>query len=235
MRQLKHQLILLGVLCAPGIIFAQTKNRISFQTGLVHCFFDGSPIMNFRYPSTAHKPFNGLLLNSLGISYQRKIGLQNFLNLEYNSFRESYRKHSNTYPITEPLVYQRLFSTVKINFIRTIKVTDRWQFLYGGGICYRGGSEVIIVNRGILGYHNGNPIYELNLVNVSRNDLGLNVFGGIEYTPRTWLTFYSKIDFFGLVYINPTDSQEKLKNVYDSPQYPSRYDLSLKFGIGFNF
>jgi hypothetical protein len=218
MRLLILHLILLGFIFTSNSAFSQAKNRIALQTGLFHCFFDGSPLMNLNYSNKAKKPFNGLLINSLGIQYIRKINEKNAIGVEYNSFREEYDKHLNKYPSEEPIVDNRLFN-----------------FIYGGGINFRSGSEAIIISRGIIGIWNGTPIYELVEENLIRNDLGLNTFVGIDYTPVKWLTLSAKINFLGIVYVNDKDGMREMKEVYDSPQFPSKYDLSFNLGLGFNF
>jgi hypothetical protein len=57
----------------------------------------------------------------------------------------------------------------------------------------------------------------------------------LGYSPKKWLTLYSNIDLLSFVNINDKAMAKELKEVYNSPQYPTRFDLSLKFGIGFNF
>jgi hypothetical protein len=227
--------MLLGVIFIPSILFAQPKNRITLQTGLFHCFFDGSPLMNINYQNKAKKPFNGLLINSLGILYNRKIKEKNFIGLEYNSFREEYDKHLNKYPSEEPIVDNRLFFTITLNYGRILPLGKQVNFIYGGGVNFRSGSEAIIISRGIIGVWNGMTIYELVEENLIRNDFGLNTFIGIDYTPLKWLTLSTKINFLGIVYVNDKDGMREMREVYHSPQFPSRYDLSFNFGIGFNF
>lgn len=208
------------------------------QTGLFHNFFDDSPIMNTDYPNNAKKPFNGLLINSVGIQYERKIHRNGVLMIGYESFRESYDKHSNMYPIKEPIVGNRFFSTFRINYYRFIPFKPNLNFIYGGGINFRHGSEEIIITRGVIGYFNNDPnipIYELMVENLIRNDPGLNVFAGIDYTPINWLTLSAKIDFLSSIRINDKDGMEEMKEAYDSPQFPTRYDLSFNLGVGFNF
>lgn len=78
-------------------------------------------------------------------------------------------------------------------------------------------------------------LMESKVVTVVRNDIGINAFAGIDYTPVKWLTLSTKINLLGFVYINDKENTRKMKEVYDSPQYPSRLDLSFNLGIGVNF
>jgi hypothetical protein len=235
MRNLKFNFILLGVLCTSSSIFAQDKNRITLQTGLFHCFFDGSPLMNTNYQSKGAKPFNGLLINSLGIQYRRAINEKSAFSVDYDYFEEGYRKYYGMYPTYEPMIGTRSWLTVKFNYIRILPLNDRFDFVYGGGINFRSGREVIIITNGIIGSIHGEPAYESLVIPVGRNDIGLNAFAGLDYSPLKWLTFSSRIDFLSSIIMYKTDGRQKMKDVYDSPQFPSRYDLSFNLGVGFNF
>ena len=237
MRQIKLRLMILGVLCTPSILFTQTNNRVSIQTGLFHCFFDGSPILNVNYPLKNNKLdiFNGLFLNSVGLEYSRLITQKSFLAINYLSFRQNYNKHTDTYPIIEPIVGWRYFSTVGLSYSRKMELSTKFDFIYGGGVNFRRGEEAIIISRHPIGSFNGQTVYELWIENIRRNDIGLNTFVGIDYTPVKWLTLSTKIDFLGFVYIHDKEKAKRLKEVYDSPQFPSKYDLSLRFSLGFNF
>lgn len=217
---------------AANIAFSQ-KNSIRLQTGLFHYFFDKSPILNVNYRA---KEFNsGLLINSVGISYSRKIKEKNRIECDVAYFYESYRKYFNMYPIEKPVIGIREFLTFSINYSRQSYNKGKFNLIYGGGINYRYGHESIIVNRFPMVVTEDYILYEVSIEGVSRSDLGLNIFSGMEYSPKKWLTLYSKIDLLSFVYINDKAMTKELKEVYDSPQYPTRFDLSLKFGIGFNF
>lgn len=236
MKKFKLRLIILGVLCTPSIFLAQTKNSISFQTGLFHYSFDKSPIMNINYPTKYNNQdvFNGLFLNSIGIEYTRQINDKSCILINFFSFRQNYSKYfKNSMP--KPVIGWRYFSTIGLNYSRKIRILEKINFNYGCGINFRYGEEAVIISRFIIGEFNGQPVYELLIENIRRNDIGINSFIGIEYSPLKGITLFSKIDFLGFVYINDKEQKDDMKNVYNSPQYPSRFDLSLKLGIGFNF
>ncbi|MEX1191694.1 MAG: hypothetical protein WED10_12480 [Brumimicrobium sp.] len=241
-RKLCFYAFLFGLFCTSGFALGQTKNRITVQTGLFHYYFDQAPILNVNYQSDAgSNPFNGLLLNSLGIKYTRNINTNSFFSVEYNMFEEQYVKHYKTYPLKEPMVGNRGFSTYNVSYGRILPLNNQFNFVYGGGVNYRRGLEVIIVsNHPLGGSLSGNseyntPLMESSVVTVVRNDIGINAFGGIEYTPLKWLTLSTKIDLLGFIYINDKEKTRKMKEVYDSPQYPTRFDLSFNLGLGFNF
>ncbi len=222
-------LLILGALCVPSINLCQPKNRISLQTGLAHCFFDGSPIMNIKYPTKEIKPFNGVLINSVGIDLVRNIKNSKQLSLEAMYFFESYRKH-NSEQLTK-VVGDRGFLTFNFKYGKTHEISSNWNLVYGIGLAIRFGHESIIVSSGQIapGY------YESNVVNISRSDIGANIFGGFEYTIMRNLTIYSKLDFLSFIYLNDKSSIRHLEDIYKISGFPSRFDLSLKLGIGFNF
>lgn len=223
------KIILLGALCAPSIVFCQAKNSISVQTGLMHCFFDGSPLMNAKYPSKAIKPFQGVLINSVGIRVERKFRTNNSISVDFMNFFEGYTKTFKE--LKKNQVYHRMFNTATINYNRIISKNDKFSFVFGGGLNYRFGHESVIVAYGYFPNLGAESLVEV----AKRSDFGINLIGGIEYTPLKWITLYSKLDFLGFVYMVDKQAYQKLKNVYGMDNYPNRFDLSLKMGVGFNF
>ena len=238
-------IVALRFIYSPSATFCQSngstiykKNRISLQTGLFHYFFDGAPILNVNYrESSQGEPrtgvFNQLLISSIGLRYDRSLNKQSRVGIEVTSFRNTYWKHSVTFPDGDfynppvPLVYFRSFLTLNIDYLRVIFSSSDFNFITGGGLCYRRGPESIIVNKGLFG-----PLLESS----TKNDIGLNVFGGIEYSPIDWFTIYSKIDFMGLVYLHDKENIKELRSYGNMPNYyPSRFDLSWRFGVGINF
>ena len=223
------KLIILGALCAPSIVFCQTKNSISIQTGLLHCFFDGSPLMNTKYPSKVIKPFNGVLINSVGLDVTRKINNSNQVSIEAMYFFESYRKNFSEH-LTK-VVGDRGFLTLNLKYGKIHEITSNWNLVFGIGLAIRLGHESIIVNSGQI----ASGYYETNVININRSDIGTNIFSGVEYRILHNLSIYSKLDFLGFIYLNDKNAKRKLEDTYNIYGFPSRYDLSLKLGISFNF
>lgn len=221
---------------AANMAFSQ-KNSIRIQTGLFHCFFDESPILNVNYPHKYSKLdiFNGLILNSNGLAYSRKINEKSQIGVEIQYFNVRYAKFNDGIIITKPVVGWREFVTGGIDYTYYKPINDKFKFNYGGGIYFRSGNETIIISRFPIGDFNGETVYELLVEHVERNDFAINLTTGIEYSPKKWLTLYSKIDLLSFVYVHDKAMAKELKEVYDSPQYPTRFDLSLKFGVGYNF
>lgn len=228
-RMKQFHLLILGVVCTSSILFGQTNHRISIQTGLFHHFFDGSPILNLNYQNKLKKPFNGLLINSQGLNYAFRLNAKSAVSLDCLYFFEQYTK--NIREANKNSAFQRGFLTFTLNYERKLKMNSLLNFVYGSGVSYRYGREVIIVNFFISG--NGQKDFFVEAS--QRSDMGINLFSGIEYTPTKRITLFGKIDFLGFVYRNATFAKKEFKEVYDAPQYPSRFDLSLRLGIGYNF
>lgn len=221
-------IMVLGVF-TPSTIFAQ-NNRISIHSGLFHSFFDGSPILNTNYLNNGQKPFKGLFYNSLGIQYERKLNSKSSLSFEYNYYYEIYQ---NIYPeLAKNVVFDRQSNIFNMNYTRVIYSKSRINLPIGLGLNYRHGAESIVVNYGYFAYLN---TYESLVETRKQQDIGLNLRAGIEYSPLKWLTLYSNFDLIGFVYMHDKNAIERIQKTYGYNKYPHRFDLSWRFGIGFNF
>ena len=223
---MKKTTILLMVLGAlvPSIIFCQ-KNRMSIYTGLFHEYFDGSPMLNVNYHSDESGFLRDRLYNSYGIEYLRILNSKSQISIEASGIARGWSyMYSNS--ITN-VVSGRKFFTVNVNYERILPLSNKINFTYGGGINYRRGSEGIVVSYYLK--------YDVGSVSRFINDFGLNVRTGIEYTPLKWLTLYTKFNFIGFVYFDHRETINKLQDVYGYEKYPNRFDMSWRFGVGFNF
>lgn len=224
MKKLMSILVLLVLLGCHSVLTAQ-YNRISIQTGLFHNFFDGSPMLNLNYTNKSAGILNGLLYNSLGLQYTRKINARNGLSIELMGFYENYR---NTYFMENTNnVSNRKFTTFNINYNRYVRISDKFDFIYGAGICYRNGYDNIELGSYLFEYY--------SIIGHYYNDLGINLRTGIEYTPVRWLTLFTNFDLLGFVYIANMKETKRLQETYNLTNYPNRFDLSWRFGVGFNF
>ncbi|MDX2362322.1 MAG: hypothetical protein QNK23_16055 [Crocinitomicaceae bacterium] len=234
MRIVKSILLGLGILIISSSAQAQKKNQIGLQCGLFHYFLDGTPILNTNYVAPSGKGlYRGIFLNSWGIEYSRLITERSTISIEISNFRKSYRKYFEA-DADHPNIGIRRFWTFGIIYSRIIPLKNKFNFLYGAGINYRHGYENIIIDVIPIG-PTSLGAYEVLFEDVQRRDLGLNVFVRFEYDFTKWLYAYSKIDFLGIVYMHDKEGKRRMEEAYNSPQFPSRYDLSLKFGIGIRF
>lgn len=221
-------LLLMFGAVAPNIIHGQ-NNRISIHTGLFHCFFDGSPLLNVNYRNKAVKPFGGLLYNSVGLQYTRTLNQRSVLSFEAMLFSEYYwNVHPN---LLAKQVSNRDYMTYNVSYHQILPLSNGFQLTYGGGLNFRYGSEGIVVNYAAWGGGAYESLMESRMV----SDIGINLRTGIEYSPLKWLTLYTKLDLLGFVYAHDRQKLERLKEMYNVPNYPNRFDLSWRFGLGFNF
>lgn len=220
--------IVLGAF-APSTIFSQ-NNRVSIHSGLFHSFFDGSPILNTNYLNKGNKPFNGLFYNSLGIQYERKLNSKSSLSFEYNYYYEIYE---NIYPnFLTNTVFKRENNSFNLNYNRILSINNWLDIKYGGGLNYRHGRESVVVGYYEFPYLGG---HEILVEPRLQNDLGVNIRGGIDYHPLPWLTLFSNFDLIGFVYLDDKKAINRIQDAYDYNKYPHRFDLSWRFGMGFNF
>ena len=112
---------------------------------------------------------------------------------------------------------------------------SRFDFTYGGGLNYRVGNESVVVDY--IPHNDADQVY-YNPVMKSRklNDVGINMRIGMEYAMAKYLTIFSKVDLIGFVYVSDKSVIQDIQQQDQmSNNYPRRFDLSWRFGIGFNF
>lgn len=229
MKKVTIVIMILGTI-VPSIIFSQ-KNRISIYTGLFHEYFDGSPMLNTNYHSEGSGFLADRFYNSYGIEYIRKLNSKSQISIEVSGIARGWRYMYPNY--TTNVVSGRKFFTVNTTYERWLQISDKFNFTYGGGINYRRGSESVVVSYYIFNANNG--LSHSNAVSRMLNDIGLNIRTGIEYTPLKWLTLYTKLNLIGFVYFDHRETIDQLQNVYGYEDYPNWFDLSWRFGVGFNF
>jgi len=134
-----------------------------------------------------------------------------------------------------PTVMTRKLKTINACYLRNISLKNQFSFVFGGGVFYRWGLEEIYITNSWT----GNGYWEANINGYYRNDFGFNTRIGIEYTPIKWITLYSNIDCIITTYLGASSDEgnahKYYKEKYDRTDLPSRLDLSLRIGIGFNF
>lgn len=195
--------------------FAQ-DDRISFQTGTLHCFFDGSKV----------KAQN----TSFGLQYQGKTKRQYTYSLEFMHY---YHPCENSYNSGLYLRGNLRNIDFNLSFLGLRSIGENFQFRFGAGPSMR------------MSY------YELDSIvlpfNLVEGDFyyGIQLKGGVngrlalEYQPVKGLTIFTQLNlchYFMVqkaLFDNPIlfDQGNKLQ----ARSFPSRFDLSLRFGVGFNF
>lgn len=211
-------------------IVSKTKNRITLQTGLFHCFFDGTPMVNVNHRKKT-EPFSKILYSSFGGQFRRQLNNRNAVMLEYMYHTTSYL---NVIPELKNGVVEIKYNTINATYERNVPVS-KFDFTYGGGLNYRMGNELIVADHLALINYAGQVYYEPVRKSRKLNDFGINLRVGFDYTPQTWLTLFSKIDLLGFLYMNDKTTINDIQQNYQVNNYPRRFDLSWRFGIGFNF
>jgi hypothetical protein len=207
----------------PNAVFSQKKNRISLQSGLVNCFFDGSPIIN--------KPkVVDFLFDAKGFELMRRIK-KSQISFEYMSFNGAYQYTLNYGKADAPAQFmwkQLKFITGFYN--RELPMGTHWSFKYGAGATYTWGDAALHHYAFDLGSWT-----ESQVTGYVSKDIGMNLKAGIDYIPIKWLTIYSNFNFLASIYQkNNIDFSQSYTASYHK-NVPSRYSLFLRFGIGFNF
>ncbi|MNJ86422.1 hypothetical protein D3C87_39160 [compost metagenome] len=215
---------------AADTIVGKTKNRITMQTGLFHCFFDGTPMVNVNHRKKT-EPFSRILYSSFGGQLRRQLNNRNAVMLEYMYHKRSYW---DVIPELKNAVVDIKYNTMNATYERNMPVS-KFEFTYGGGLNYRMGNESIVVDHLELYNYANQVYYEPVKKNRKLNDFGVNIRVGVEYTPRKWLTVFSKVDLLGFFYMNDRAVINEIQQDYFVNGYPRRFDLSWRFGIGFNF
>lgn len=214
--------------------FAQL-NSLRFQSGLVHCFFDGTPLIN-GYPKNYHE--SQLLYTSFGLEYQRNLKNQIRLQADLSYFVHMYRFYDKTIVIngvsdSNFIDIQRVFADLQFSFLRNKSLNKTLAFQYGIGPTLRIGSY----------------LYDSDVINTVPNtvdpgmsclDIGMNSKAELAYTPVKWLTLFSQVNLAGMLFrvgspFGPTPSPIKLSTKPLQMNFPSRFDLSLRVGVGINF
>ncbi len=233
-------MVLLGTIVPSNTLFSQ-KNRFSIQTGIFHQFFDGTPIINTEHMITnttwkiPQDILGGYLSDSWGLQYKRMITSKSAISCEYSLFMGTYLPPFATW-VGGPRMYGRRLNKVNLTYSRKLTLNEHLDFVYGAGLNYQWGFEFYY----LVSPPHPNDLFGKYFFRGYRKDFALNTRLGIDYKPIKYLTLFTYIDFLGSVYlksenIDGIDTYDFFNRNFNITKFPSRYDLSLNFGIGFNF
>lgn len=241
-KKLMYLLLMLGAF-APSFLTAQ-NNRIAIQTGLFHITFDKTPLFNSMKTTTKillrnpYSYFGGHFNESLGFHYERKLINNTSLSLEYMSHNVTYEYIFKGLSTKDkgPFLVSKMTKKININYNRKVRLSNKIEFVYGGGVNYIWGEEMVYLFSNATNWGG----YEPHFYSIYRNDVGFNIRTGIEYSPIKRITLYTNFDFLGIAFLNAKglngdDSYRFFKDKYNVDHLPSRWDISWQFGIGFNF
>ena len=207
-------------------LFAQTKNQLSIHTGLFHSFLDGGPLMNVGQYRTA----SNIFLESYGLQYQRKLNQSQFLAVNLSGYATGcfWEAEDDSEVVRSSRSYASLSGTLS----NSKSLSKKIDLLYGAGIDFRviySFQDTINSSEPIEYYYEGTQF-----------QIGAHGQLGLSYTPVTWLTLYTQFNAEGYLFSRNAGISlyTQFLNDFTNNQrlnFPSRVDLSLRFGVGINF
>ena len=235
----KGILILLMIIFATNISFAQKKNSLTYQNGIINHFYDERPIIL----NTIYIPYikrirdipNNLLIKSRGLNYSRILNDKVELTLIGAFFRTEYPR-KNLYPSDErsEVIFRKWF-LLSIEYNRKIIDKPKLDVFYGGGIIYRRGYEIYRLFKIPL----GPQAYESVNKAVGKEDLGVTLNFNLKYYFKKRFYFYSKIDLQYYFYESKRVRNEftALKEHFPYLNFEKTNNINhtLTIGIGVDF
>lgn len=236
MKRLVLSFLLLGAMAPSNTLLAQ-ENRISMQTGMFHQFFDGTPlynkdkITNYKHWKFPLYYFGGHFNDSWGFKFQRTLNSKSNISSEYMIYSAVYQPMFSDWNVG-PLMDSKRLHRINITYSRNLSLGNKWQFTYGAGINTQWGIERWFITSFGL--------WESFYQNYYRKDFGLNLRTGVEYAPIKQITIFSYVDFQSTLFLKyPSDGNEdqfpEFFEQHGDEIKASMFDLSLNFGIGYNF
>lgn len=211
--------ILIIFISASLSVFSQSKHSISIQSGLIHSYFDNTPLVNFNYTSKDQGIFQGVHLGSVGVDYAYQINPKNIVAVEYSRLANSYKETWAHHSIGD--ICSRNFRTLYLKYQRGNSISKKTSFIYGTGVSFRYGETSLFTSS-------SQYTHEYN-----ERNLALNAFVGINHSINKRFSIFYKFDLRSIVYY--VNRVELFTYPELHPGYPNRFDLSLKLGLSFHF
>lgn len=210
------------------------RNSLRFQSGLVHCSFDDIPLFNLKNANYDESQF---LNASFGVQYQRILKNQIKLQTDFLWYAHTFKTVDRVILFdNQPRnIYEtksKFYTDLQFCFLKSTPLHKTMAFNYGLGPVLRFASYTYYEPQVIPSCF-GPPT-------TNSLDVGINARAEIAYSPVKWLIIFSQLNFIGFMYRfdNPFGSKPEPLILNDSPlqlNFPSRFDLSLRFGVGINF
>jgi hypothetical protein len=230
---MKYLLFAFLICFVQSINYAQRRS-LRFQSGLVHCSFDGTPILNYKNSNYAE---NQLLNASFGVQYQLILKNQIRFQTDFTIFSHSYKTLDrvviyNNQAINFYNAASKAYAELQFCFLRNISLRKKIAFNYGIGPSLRLATYV---------YEELEPIPScFGPPTTNSLDIGANARAEIAYTPFNWFTIFSQLNLIGFMYrfddpFGPKPEPLVLNSGKYQLNFPSRFDLSFRVGVGINF
>jgi len=215
--------ILIIFLTTSLSIFSQSKHTFSIQSGLVHSYFDNTPLVNLNYTSKDQGIFHGVHLGSVGVDYNFQINPKNALSVEFNRLYKTY--HANWYDHKLGDVSGRDLRTFYLKYQRNHSISAKTNLNFGVGLSYRIGDINMFTVNGT------NP--SDYIARYVEDNYALNTFVGLSHPLNKRFSIFYKLDLRSIVYYVNREELNEYPQFH--PNYPNRFDLSLKLGLSFHF
>ncbi len=200
---------------------AQSRHTISIQSGVFHSFFDNTPLMNINYTSKDQGLFHGVFLGSAGLSYAYALNQKSSIAFEACRLSQLYLKFKDQHMLGD--MQSRMLRTYSLNYNRNLALNQKTSFILGAGISYRNGSVTQYTGKAPLPYTH----------NYKESNFGVNTFTGFRYNFCKNFSLYSILDLRTILYYVNHEELNEFPELH--PNYPNRFDLSLKVGLSFHF
>lgn len=211
------------IIFGSSLICAQFKSSVSIQSGLVHSYFDNTPLVNLNYTSKDQGIFHGVHLGSVGLDYNFQINPKNALSVEFNRLYKTY--HGNWYDHKLGDVSGRDLRTFYLKYQRNHSISAKTNLNFGIGLSYRIGDINMFTVNGT------NP--SDYIARYVEDNYALNTFVGLSHPLNKRFSIFYKLDLRSIVYYVNREELNEYPQFH--PNYPNRFDLSLKLGLSFHF
>jgi len=209
---------------------APNKNRISYQICLMHYFFNNETPIRFKstYPQNSFpRPYKRILQSSIGIEFSRKINKTSYIEAELRHF---YYKHNDyvqsqlidPFEMPNGVMNDRQFIDLSLAYTRANPWFNKTDYYFSVGASAR----IIDVNFAQPSYITILDQTRINMLQQNGWSYGLFTRAGIQYSPWSRITLTTALGLSSFILLPDSQYSNVIK---------SRFDLSLRIGIGVNF
>jgi hypothetical protein len=177
--------------------------------------------MNINYTSKDQGLFHGVFLGSAGLSYAYALNQKSSIAFEACRLSQLYLKFKDQHMLGD--MQSRMLRTYSLNYNRNLALNQKTSFILGAGISYRNGSVTQYTVKDPLPYTH----------NYKESNFGVNTITGLRYNFCKNFSLYSILDLRTILYYVNHKELNEFPELH--PNYPNRFDLSLKVGLSFHF
>lgn len=233
-------LVLLVTVFVSSKTFAQKKNSLTYQIGILNYFYNEQPIFfnlaEIENMAKIRHFTESVLIKSRGLSYTRSLNDKSNLTILAADFHAFYAKNAITKDNSlYPLITGRSWHFFGLEYNRVMLEKVKFKLFYGGGFTFRNGIEHFKVLQIQTNGGWGESITET--VRVRNIGATLNINMRYDLWKRFFL--YSKIDFQGYFHQADIVTQDfkRLNDQWQTREFEpsSRINHTLTIGMGIEF